>query len=112
MTRLGSMWSWLCCRPFLDDGCGWTFLSYAERSRKQWCSRQESVWPKPVYIPHCRLDVSTPDHFSVPNPFETVPGVIKQIALDAISVVAYGGKVPVEPLLMPYVCEKGASGYC
>jgi hypothetical protein len=60
MTRLGSMWSWLCCRPFLDDRCGRTLLSYAERSRKQWRSRQESIWPEPVYIPHCRLDVSTP----------------------------------------------------
>jgi hypothetical protein len=58
------------------------------------------------------LYMSTADHLSVPNPFETVPGVIKQIALDAISVVAYAGKVPVEPLLMPYVCAKGASGYC
>jgi len=56
--------------------------------------------------------MSKADCSSIPNPFETVPGVIKQIALDAISVVAYAPKVPVEPLLMPYVCAKGASGYC
>ena len=63
MTRLGSMWSWLCCRPFLDDGCGWTFLSYAKRSREQWCSRQAGIRIEPVYIPHCRLDVSTSTSF-------------------------------------------------
>ena len=49
---------------------------------------------------------------SIPNPFATVPGVIKQIALDAISVVVYEPKVPAEPRLMPYVCERGAGGYC
>lgn len=53
------------------------------------------------------------DLFRVPNPFVEVPEVIKQAALDASAVVAYEPKVYQEPLLMPYVYEKGAaSTYC
>lgn len=63
MTRPRSLWSWLCCRPFLDDGRGWAFLPYAKRSREQWCSRQAGIRIEPVYIPHCRLDVSTSTSF-------------------------------------------------
>ncbi|WVQ94658.1 hypothetical protein IAU59_001738 [Kwoniella sp. CBS 9459] len=50
---------------------------------------------------------------TIPNPFVEIPGVIRQAALDAISVVAYEPKVFAEPKLMPYVCQRGAApSYC
>jgi hypothetical protein len=51
--------------------------------------------------------------FSAPNPFVTIPGIIKQAALDAVAVVFYKPKVFAEPKLMSYVCKSGsASSYC
>lgn len=49
---------------------------------------------------------------SVPNPFVTVAGTAGGIASDVIAISLNKYKVPFEPRLMPYVCEKGLSSYC
>jgi hypothetical protein len=61
---------------------------------------------------YCPTSRENPDIYSVPNPFVTVPGIIRGTALGLIAIGLNEYRVPVEPRLMPYVCEMGLSTYC